>query len=227
MIIFDAMGATLVGFAGAGHCMGMCGGVAAALTFALPENHSLTRKISALLLYNIGRISAYTLAGLIIGGLFASITELSTAKHALAILRLFAGGMMILLALYMGQWWFGLQKIERAGQFIWRGLKPLAQKMLPLRHPLMTLPLGFIWGWLPCGLVYSSLSWAAASGSAMSGGAIMLFFGLGTLPAMLAVGHTAEYLRKLLATILFKRVSALLLLTYGLQTAYVAVQQLT
>ncbi|MGL5006747.1 MAG: sulfite exporter TauE/SafE family protein [Plesiomonas sp.] len=217
----------LVGLVGAGHCLGMCGGISAVLTFTLPKDHSLIQKIRALFLYNIGRITAYTFAGFVIGGVFASLTELSTAKYTLAILRLCAAGMMVLLALYMGQWWFGLQKIERIGQFFWRGLTPIAQKMLSLRHPLIPFPMGFIWGWLPCGLVYSSLSWAAASGSAISGAIIMLFFGLGTLPTMLTVGHVAEYLRKWLTTLMLKRTSALLLFVYGLQTAYVAIQQLT
>ncbi len=60
---------------------------------------------------------------------------------------------------------------------------PLASKAIPVNSPAKALSLGVIWGWLPCGLVYSTLTWALASGSIVSGASIMLFFGLGTLPA--------------------------------------------
>ena len=227
MITLSATGAVLVGLAGAGHCLGMCGGVAAALTFALPDQNSLWRKTGYLLLYNVGRILGYYLAGLLLGGLFASLADLAAGKTLLLVLRLLAAVMMIALGLYMGQWWFGLQRFEALGQHVWKRVKPLAQAMIPLKNPFMALPLGFVWGWLPCGLVYSTLTWASASGSALSGAAIMLGFGLGTLPAMLVVGQAASQLRNFLSGMLFKRTSAVLLLLYGAQTAYIAIQQLT
>jgi sulfite exporter TauE/SafE len=60
--------------------------------------------------------------------------------------------------------------------------------MIPVRHPGQALWLGMVWGWLPCGLVYSALTLALSSGSGVSGGAVMLAFGAGTLPTLLTLG---------------------------------------
>jgi sulfite exporter TauE/SafE len=123
---------------------------------------------------------------------------------------------MIILALYIGQWWQGLIYIEKLGQYLWRYLSPLSKKLLPLTSVYHALPLGFLWGWLPCGLVYSTLTWAAVSGSAVSGAGIMLAFGLGTLPSMLLVGASASYANKFKQSRTFRQVGALLFLAYGI-----------
>ncbi|ELR64510.1 Putative membrane copper tolerance protein [Photobacterium marinum] len=221
----DLYAAFMIGLMGAGHCLGMCGGVAAALTLGMPgQQHS--GRWPYLFCYNAGRLVSYSVAGAIIGGAFAGIASLSGYSSALISLRLFAAIMMILLALYIGQWWLGITKIEQAGQFLWRYISPTAKSFLPLKSPFAALPFGILWGWLPCGLVYSTLSWAAASGSAISGAGVMFAFGLGTLPAMILVGSMAQQLQNLLKSLYFKRASALMLLAYGLHTGYIAIKQL-
>jgi len=75
--------------------------------------------------------------------------------------------------------------------------------------------LGLLWGWLPCGLVYSVLVAALATGSALEGGALMLAFGLGTLPALLAMGMAAVRLKRFLQHLWVRRGSGLLVLTFG------------
>jgi len=221
----DFYAAFVIGLMGAGHCLGMCGGVAAALTLGMPGQQQSNRW-PYLLCYNTGRLISYAIAGSIIGGAFAGIASLGGYSTALVSLRLFAAIMMILLALYIGQWWQGITKIERAGQFLWRYLSPTAKSLLPLKSPMAALPFGLLWGWLPCGLVYSTLSWAAVSGSAISGAGVMLAFGLGTLPAMITVGSMAQQLQNLLRNLFFKRASALLLLVYGVHTGYIAIKQM-
>ncbi|WP_036832061.1 sulfite exporter TauE/SafE family protein [Photobacterium sanctipauli] len=221
--------AFFIGLMGAGHCLGMCGGVAAAITLGIPGHQQpgiQTKRWPYLVSYNAGRLLSYMAAGAIIGGAFAGLANLSGYTNALTYLRLFAAIMMILLALYLGQWWLGVSKVERIGQGLWRKISPTAKSLLPLKSPTTALPFGMLWGWLPCGLVYSTLSWAAVSGSAISGAGIMLAFGLGTLPAMIAVGSMAQQLQKLLKNLYFKRASALLLLAYGVHTGYIAIKQM-
>ncbi|MDO6496817.1 sulfite exporter TauE/SafE family protein [Photobacterium sanguinicancri] len=221
----DFYAAFIIGLMGAGHCLGMCGGVAAALTMGMP-NQQKNNRWHYLLMYNLGRLLSYTIAGGIIGGAFAGVATLTGSSYALISLRLFASVMMIILALYLGQWWQGLVKIEKVGHILWKRIAPKANTFLPLKSPMAALPFGVLWGWLPCGLVYSTLSWAAVSGSLVSGSLVMLAFGLGTLPAMLVVGGLASQLKQLLSNLYFKRANALLLLGYGIHTGYIAINQI-
>ena len=112
----DLMGALLVGLAGAGHCIGMCGGVSAALSMAIPaEKQHFWGRLGYLLNYNLGRILSYVLAGALVGGLLATTTEIGAGKHALAGLRLIAALLMIALGLYLAGWWHGVLLLERIG----------------------------------------------------------------------------------------------------------------
>ncbi|OOE75868.1 cbb3-type cytochrome oxidase assembly protein CcoS [Salinivibrio sp. ML290] len=175
---------------------------------------------------DLGRISSYTLAGAMIGGTVASLLALSDLTQHLAVLRLFAAIMMLLLAAYMAQVWNGLSYIERLGSKLWRFISPLTSKLMPLRSPLYAYPFGLVWGWLPCGLVYSALSWAAVAGSASGGGLVMLGFGLGTLPAMLTVGALAERIKPILNNHALRLICATMLALYGFYTAYSALKLL-
>lgn len=185
----DYFSAFLIGLAGGVHCVGMCGGIVAALRMASPKHQSA---FPYALSYNLGRIVSYTLAGMLAGalGVFAS-DILPVAKYLLSLL---SGVMLLLLACYLGRWWTGLTYIERLGSELFKYVQPLSKRFIPFKSPLSALPYGFIWGWLPCGLVYSTLTWSLASGSAMKGGMIMLFFGLGTLPTLLAASASAQWL---------------------------------
>ncbi|KJF95117.1 cytochrome biogenesis protein [Photobacterium angustum] len=226
MVNLDFYAAFLIGLMGAGHCIGMCGGVAAAITIGMPDSTQNSKRWIYLLNYNVGRLVAYTIAGAIIGAMLAGVATINGSNSPLILMRFFAAIMMIILALYIGQWWFGLNKLERVGQVAWRYISPLATSFLPLKSPIKALPFGFLWGWLPCGLVYSTLTWAAVSGSALNGAIVMLAFGLGTLPAMLVVGGFATQLKIWLKNLYFRRVSALLLMAYGIQTGYIAIKQI-
>ena len=186
---FSYLSAFLIGLAGGVHCIGMCGGIASAFTFAIPKNQSQTRYI---LSYNIGRVTSYTIAGAItgyLGSLFASSVILG-----LLILQSLSIIFLILLALYISNLYKGLIYFERAGANLWRYLAPAAKKLIPFKSPMHTLMYGMIWGWLPCGLVYSALTWSLASGSLLQGGLFMLCFGLGTLPALIATSMGAGFL---------------------------------
>ena len=142
-------------------------------------------------------------------------------------LRIFAGFMMILTGLYIAQIWFGIVHIEKVGKVLWRYLQPLTRKVLPIKHPHQALLAGMVWGWLPCGLVYSTLTWSVASGSALQGALIMLAFGLGTLPALFAAGMAAKTLAQWVQKRAVRLLSGLLLVLFGLQTLYIAFSQLS
>ncbi|NVD06661.1 sulfite exporter TauE/SafE family protein [Vibrio sp. JPW-9-11-11] len=218
----DWIGAFFIGLVGAGHCMGMCGGIASMLSMGQAQPSKLTP-----LFYNLGRLASYVLFGAIIGGTVSTISQVSQVNDVLVWLRLAAAIFMILLAGYIGRWWQGLLYVEKLGQSLWRLISPAAKSLLPLRSPTYAIPFGFVWGWLPCGLVYSTLTWAAVSGSATNGALVMLAFGLGTLPAMLLVGHTATQLNKLQSSHTFRHIVAVTILLYGLYTGYGALKLLS
>lgn len=226
-MINDFVAALLIGLLGAGHCLGMCSGIASAITFSTSSSQNKMTAFISLLLYNLGRVSSYSLAGAIFAGSSSALIIFFGGKEALIYLRIFAAILMLLLALYISRLWFGLLVLEKAGQFVWQFIKPVAQYFLPLKHPLFAFPLGFLWGWLPCGLVYSTLSWAASSGSMENGALIMLGFGLGTLPAMLTVGSLSQQLKFTLNHHYFRYTSGALLAVFALHTFYIAVQQLS
>jgi len=213
---YNFWAAMMVGLLSAGHCFGMCGGVVGAFSANLPVHHRLSgrHRILYLLMYNLGRISSYTFAGALIGysvGYFALKSSI-----ALYVLQMIAGILLISIGFYLANWFNLVRKIEVVGKAFWPLISPLAKHFIPFKSPLAALPFGIIWGWLPCGLVYSTLSWSAASGSATSGALIMLGFGLGTLPALLSMGYFSQALKKLLSHRLVRLVSALIISLYGM-----------
>lgn len=203
--------AFLIGLAGGVHCIGMCGGIATAFSFAIPKTESKSLYILA---YNIGRISSYTLAGAISGyiGAIAS-TSLTTT---IPILNIISAVFLILLALYISDWWKGLASLERLGGHLWRRIQPYSKKFIPFKNKAYALAYGSIWGWLPCGLVYSALTWSLASGSALDGALFMLFFGLGTFPALIATSMGASFLIPIFQHPLFRTFIALIFITFAI-----------
>lgn len=229
MIDYNITGAFLVGLMGAGHCIGMCGGLVGAFSSQLattPGQNQLASKLKFLLTYNLGRILSYSLAGALVGGSASALGMLFDIDLYLITLRVIAGVMMIITGLYIAQIWSGVVQIERLGKFIWRFLSPLANRVVPIRTLHQAFVGGVLWGWLPCGLVYSTLTWAVASHSAQQGALIMFAFGLGTLPALLSAGAAANMLGQWVQKRAVRVVSGLILVLFGLQTLYIAIAQL-
>ncbi len=210
----------LLGLLGSTHCIGMCGGIVGVLSVSLPEpvRRAPLRLLPYLLGYNAGRITSYTIAGVLAGLLGAGITDVLTRELAANLGRVFAGIFMLALGLYLGGWWMLLTRLERAGTHVWRHLEPLGRRFLPPRTPLHALALGLIWGWLPCGMVYSALALALASGDAVHGALTMAAFGLGTLPMLLAMGAAARWLAALVQHPWARRLAALLVIGFGVYT---------
>jgi hypothetical protein len=123
--------------------------------------------------------------------------------------------MLLLLACYLGKWWTGLTVLENAGKGLFSKVQPLSKGFLPFKTPLSALPYGFIWGWLPCGLVYSTLTWSLAAGNALEGAAIMFFFGLGTLPTLLAASAGSQYIVRSFQHNHFRQIIAVIMAIYA------------
>lgn len=220
---FNLLAAFMIGVAGGVHCLGMCGGITVALQSAIPKNASaLTFSLS----YHLGRIVSYAMAGTI-AGYVGTIVSHASKSHGLSILTIISGVMLVLLGCYIGNWYRGLLKLESVGGYLWRYIQPISKRLLPLRSPLHAFSYGMVWGWLPCGLVYSTLSWSMASGSPWQGGFIMLAFGLGTIPLMLAVGIGSNNLTAFLRASYLKQFIALLLVSYGVYLIFNGVRFIT
>jgi len=208
--------ALLVGLLGGVHCVGMCGGIVAALSLGLQEHQRRGRPRWAFLLaYNLGRIFSYTLAGALLGGIGWLAANWSGLHQVQQHLQLAAALFMIALGLYLGGWSQALARIERAGGFVWARLEPLGRRFLPVRSPSHALVLGLIWGWLPCGLVYSVLVWSIASGSPLKGATLMFAFGLGTLPNLLLMGAAAANMAARVRDPRTRQVAGLLVTLFG------------
>jgi sulfite exporter TauE/SafE len=201
----------IVGLLGGGHCAGMCGGIVGALSLQSPQGGGAA--ILVHLAYNLGRIGSYVLAGLLAGLLGQAAGNLMAVQHGL---YLFASLMLIAMGLYLLGITQILTPLERGGQALWQRIQPLTKRFLPVRGIAQALPLGLLWGWLPCGLVYSALTTALASGSAGQGALLMLAFGLGTLPNLLLAGLLLARFRRFAQARVTRMVSGLLVLGYGI-----------
>ena len=202
----------LVGLLGGVHCVGMCGGIVTALSFATPNAKP---SLPMLLGYNGGRLLSYALAGAIAGAVGASTLLLNDFLPVSRGLYVFANVMLILLGLYLAGLSRAVLVLENLGSGIWKRLQPLMKRFMPVRNPLQALLVGMVWGWLPCGLVYSVLISALATGSAGHGALLMLAFGLGTLPNLLAMGLLAQRLQHLTRQPSVRLVAGLLVAAFG------------
>ncbi|WP_438865429.1 sulfite exporter TauE/SafE family protein [Neptunicella sp.] len=211
MTELNLLSALLVGIAGSVHCVGMCGGIVGAFTFAIP---SKTNPLPYILAYNVGRITSYSIAGGVTGYLGEIFSH--QVHQGLVWLQLLSGIFLLLLACYIGGWWKVLTHLEKLGGVFWRQISPLSKRFIPFSTPLAVIPYGLIWGWLPCGLVYSTLVWSMASGSAVNGALTMLFFGLGTLPALLILGTLGNTLKQYLALPITRQIMAVLMLGFSI-----------
>jgi hypothetical protein len=203
--------ALVLGFFGSVHCLGMCGGIAAALGQAVPAQSNRSRLARASV-YSFGRITSYVIAGAVVG-FFGEAFSAWTGLTVL--LRVLAGLLILLFGLHVAGWWNGLAVVERAGLVVWRRLAPLSGRIGPPDRTWKTFLLGMIWGWLPCGLVYAALIGAAATGHAALGAGFMACFGLGTLPALLAASGFGAQLGAFLALRSARRAAGVLLLIFG------------
>lgn len=209
----------LIGLLGGVHCIAMCGGIVGALSFQPQAAARQGRGVARWplhLAYNLGRIASYGAAGALmgaIGGLGLLLNQLLPVQLTLYAL---ANLMLVAMGLYLTGVTQALAFTERGGQYLWQHIQPLTRRFLPVRSVRQALPLGMLWGFLPCGLVYSALSVALLAGSAPRGAALMLAFGLGTLPNLLAAGLLLQRLQGITRSRTVRLLAGLLVLGFGL-----------
>ena len=222
----------LVGLAGSVHCVGMCGGIVGAISAGAGGATSLRRHVipiqtaaparamPGILAYNAGRIGSYMLAGALAGGLADGAQSLARLAGLQLGFYWLANLMLMALGLHLMNAWHGLTKLEQAGRVLWQRVQPwmapAMKTLMPANRPQQAFALGALWGWLPCGMVYSVLLTAMLSGSAPGGAAVMLAFGLGTLPMLTALGLVGARLRTALQQRKVRIACGLLVLAFGL-----------
>jgi sulfite exporter TauE/SafE len=209
--------AATLGLAGRVHCLGMCGGIAAAAgsrALGGTPAGAVFRGVN----FNIGRLAGYAVLGALVGALAGAVVGQFPARPLVVALRILAALLMLVmgLSLLTGR---DLLSLERFGGRLWGAIRPLASRALALPGALRSGLLGILWGFLPCGLVYSALALAAVSGSAASGGLTMLAFGAGTLPSMLTVTLAGTALTRRFAGIRTRTVAGILMIIFAAWTA--------
>ena len=198
------------GLLGGVHCAGMCGGIVGTLAAQARRN-----PLACHLAFNGGRVGSYAIAGAVAG--FAGSLAHAAGSLLFAQIALFAlaNALVILLGLYVAGWGSAVLRLESAGAGLWRRIEPAARRCLPIDSVPRALSAGLLWGWVPCGLVYSMLALAVASGGAAEGAAVMLAFGLGTLPNLLAAGFAAQRLFAIRRSPWVRRVAGALIVALG------------
>jgi sulfite exporter TauE/SafE len=182
----------------------------------LPQatRQSSLKLLPYLLTYNIGRLFSYSLAGLIVGLLSGSVSGFFQIGE-FPVGGIVGGVFMVALGIYIAGWLQTMAPLERLGGHFWRLIEPVGRRFMPVKSPVQALGLGFFWGWLPCGLVYSTLALAATSGDAVQSALLMMAFGAGTLPMLLAMGGFAEKLQYFTRHKWTRYIAGILLIAFG------------
>ncbi|MDP0563163.1 MAG: sulfite exporter TauE/SafE family protein [Candidatus Endonucleobacter sp. (ex Gigantidas childressi)] len=207
--------ALTLGLLGSAHCIGMCGGITSALSMSI-AGRTQPAMFGLMLCYHLGRISSYALAGFILGSLGWFLGDSSTFLQVL--LRILAGLMLISMGLYISGIWKGLTRLEVIGSVLWRKLQPIGKHLLPVKTVAGALALGSLWGWLPCGLVYSTLVWSSSQGQPLQSALLMFCFGVGTIPSVLLTGLLSKQLNHLIQAQLTRNIAAIMMILFGLWT---------
>ncbi|MBS3963785.1 MAG: sulfite exporter TauE/SafE family protein [Methylomonas sp.] len=218
----SVLAAFVVGLFSSLHCIGMCGSIIGTLTLSLSPTlrQNKRRLLLVVFSYNMGRISSYTLAGAIVGAISALLTAPFADGHGYRVLQVLSALVITGAGLYIGGWFPRFAYIEKLGARLWKLIEPFGRRLIPVKTIPQALLFGMIWGWLPCGLIYTALAMAVTSGSVWHSTTTMLAFGLGTLPAVMGVGIMTHWLTKLARIQQFKRVAGVLLIVFGLLAAF-------
>jgi len=203
----------LLGFFGGGHCVGMCGGLSSAFALQLPPG---LNRAGLIVLLNLGRISSYVFIGLLVGAIGQIGISLDQTRWLQNGLYLSANLLLLFLGLYLAGISSLATRIESIGRPVWKRLNPLLNRLLPIQSVPACFGVGMLWGWLPCGLVYSASLYALGSGNALEGGLYMLAFALGTLPNLLAMGLFAAQLKNFLQRKTVRLAAGLLVAVWAL-----------
>jgi uncharacterized protein len=218
----------LLGISSSFHCIGMCGGIISALSLSLPAQarSQPIRLFSLVCGYNLGRIASYSLAGGIVGYI-AYLSPLSSASNtAYVIMQCLASAFLVALGLHIAGWFPQMKLIEALGLHVWRHIQPLGKRFIPVESMPSAIMLGMVWGWLPCGLVYSVLLWTISSVDPVKGAIYMFIFGLGTLPSMLSTALASNAIMKISKMAKYRLLAGVLIIILGLASPFLQLSML-
>ena len=179
--------AFVLGLLGSFHCMGMCGPIA----FMLPVDRTNDyKKLSQITIYHIGRLLAYSIIGLIFG-LIGKSLYLFGFQQQLSIII----GVLMIVVVLIPQRVFNNYNFSKPIYKVISKIKSALGKALKKKTADTFLTIGFLNGFLPCGLVYMAVFAAIASGNALNGCLYMAVFGLGTIPLMTTAIYFSQFLK--------------------------------
>ncbi len=186
--------AFILGLLGSLHCVGMCGPIA----FMLPVDRSNSfKKVSQIGIYHFGRLLAYSIIGLVFGLVGKSLYIFGIQQQ----LSIFIGIIMIVVVLLPHKT-IGKYNLSKPIYKLVSKVKSSLGKALKKKTADTFLTIGFLNGFLPCGLVYMAVFGSIATGNLLEGSLYMVLFGVGTIPLM----TTAIYLGKFLNSTIKQRI---------------------
>lgn len=214
--------ALLMGLFSALHCLGMCGSIIGSLTLSLRREIRDSKRllIPFVFSYNAGRITSYSLAGLL-AGLAEHVLSMPLGEgHGHRILQIISALIMAGAGLHIAGWFPRFAYIEKAGGAVWKVIEPYGRRLVPVETLPKAFVFGMIWGWLPCGLVYAALALAATTGDVVRSTFTMFAFGLGTMPAVMGVGIMTSWMVRLSNMKKFRQITGLTLIALALLAAF-------
>jgi sulfite exporter TauE/SafE len=183
----------LMGLIGSVHCIGMCG----PLVMAIPISHqSNLQKWVSIFLYHFGKISSYAVLGVLLG-LFGSSLPLFGVQENLSIVM---GSIMLLYVLYVFVLKWNWSPSFFKSNILYTIIIKKMGALFKSKNRGSFYLIGFLNGLLPCGMVYLALTSALATQSVLQGAAIMAFFGLGTMPALIMLAIAGQYMGRTVRT---------------------------
>ena len=183
--------AFVTGLLGTGHCIGMCGGLVSALSLSEAGRQG---GWFFHLLYNLGRISTYTFIGAVVGWLGSALAYTDRFKMVTRSLLIGSDVFVILVGLGTAGLftWLNVSKLDFPGPMKVMTLAVAGLRRLP--PAISALPLGLLFGFIPCGYLYAVAITAAQSASVATGALMLFAFGLGTAPSLLLFGGGTHWL---------------------------------
>lgn len=206
----------LAGLAGGfGHCIGMCGPVVAAYSFGEQRLRYLHH-----ILYNLGRITTYMFMGAVVGLTGSFLVLTASIEKIQAAIMVLAGISIIIMGIAIGGW-IPVRRSPKSSSWLSSTIQKTMELFKGPRTAGTYYPMGIVLGFLPCGLTYTALLAAARAAmdadnhlvGMLQGAFMLLFFGLGTAPALLLVGRVINIIGAKARDRLYKLASLIMILT--------------
>ncbi|HFL8819309.1 MAG TPA: sulfite exporter TauE/SafE family protein [Candidatus Azoamicus sp. OHIO2] len=207
----DYFTAILIGLISSGHCLSMCGGIVVAFSF---KTYSKNQYIYQFL-YNIGRITSYSLIAIIVNLFGVFLFDFS--GYYSYYLKIFSNFILIIIGLHICNIFHGLFFIESFLWNFWNIISSIIGKINPLKSIYHAFLLGMVWGYIPCGLIYSTIIWTAGFGSITKSFMLIILFGIGTLPSMLLAGVLSTKFKNILYNKIVRSIAGSFIILFGIK----------